>query len=144
MTEGEKVILIVDDDRDFVESLSSYLEANGYGVLRAHDGREGLRVAKMARPDLIIMDIVMDERTEGFFAVQELRHTAELRHIPILVVTSLYSSVDDFKVSPDQGWLAHDALFLKPPDLRALLRSIRQYLRWGKAESAEPERTTEP
>ena len=59
MTPAAKRILIVDDDRDFVEATQAFLEANGFTVLRAHNGRDGVKLARMERPDLILMDIMM-------------------------------------------------------------------------------------
>jgi len=128
-TEG--TILIVDDDVDFVEAISALLEVNGFTVLRAYDGREGLRLAKMGRPDLIIMDIIMSERTEGSFTVQEVRKTMELIDIPIFVVSSLYSGDEDFRASPDSAWLTHDEFFSKPLNTLQLLEKIRQRLKNG-------------
>ena len=125
MTSGTRKILIVDDDRDFVEAVSAFLEAHGYEVLKARDGKEGLKLAKIAHPDLIIMDIVMNERTEGFFTVQEIRRTAELKAVPIFVLSSLYSQVTDFGIPPDSGWLAHDEFLTKPVDLPELLAKIQ-------------------
>jgi len=126
MTSGARKILIVDDDRDFVEAVSAFLEAHDCVVLKACDGREGLKLAKMERPDLIIMDIIMNERTEGFFTVQEIRRTAELKTVPIFILSSLYSRLTDFGIPPDSGWLAHDAFFSKPVDMPELLEKIRQ------------------
>ncbi len=120
-----KTILMVDDDRDFVEAVSSFLESNGYRVVRAYDGREGLRLAKMEQPDLILMDIVMSERTEGFFAVQELRRVPGLSTVPIFVVSSLYQSLPDFRIPPESEWLSHDEFFAKPVDLSVFLDKIR-------------------
>ena len=128
MTSGAGKILIVDDDRDFVEAVSAFLEAHGYEVLKARDGKEGLKLAKIAHPDLIIMDIVMNERTEGFFTVQEIRRTAELKTVPIFVLSSLYSQVTDFGIPPDSGWLAHDEFLTKPVDLPELLAKIQQQM----------------
>lgn len=133
MSSPAKKILIVDDDHDFAEAVSSYLEAQGYVVVTAHEGREGLKLAKMERPDLIIMDIVMNERTEGFFTVQELRRTAELKAVPIFVMSSLYSKITDFGVPPDSGWLAHDEFFSKPVEMPALVEKIRQRIGGGEA-----------
>jgi DNA-binding response OmpR family regulator len=121
-------ILIVDDDADFVESLSFFLEFHGYAVLRARDGNEGLKLAKMERPSLIIMDIIMNERTEGFFTVQELRRSRELTTVPIFILSSLYSTMTDFRVPPESGWLAHDEYLSKPVDMNQLLEKIRQRL----------------
>lgn len=129
-----KTILIVDDDADFAEALASYLQASGFKVIEARDGTEGLRMARIARPDLIVMDVVMRERTEGFFTVQEMRHTTGLEDVPIFVVSSLYSQHPEFNIAPDSSWLAHDAFFSKPLDMPAFLEQIRQRL--GVAEVA--------
>jgi DNA-binding response OmpR family regulator len=125
---SEQKILIVDDDADVVESVASFLEANGYQVLKAHDGRAGLKLAKLERPDLIVMDIMMNERTEGFFTVQAIRHTAGLESVPIFVLSSLYEQVPDFRIAPDSDWLAHDRFFPKPANLPELLEEIRRFL----------------
>lgn len=123
-----KRILIVDDDRDFVEAVACFLEAEGLAVLRAYTGAEGIRLAKMERPDLIIMDIMMNERTEGFFAIQEIRHEPELKNVPIFVVSSLCTRLPDFQVPPSGGWAAHDVFFAKPLNTTQLLEKIHQRL----------------
>lgn len=126
MTSPEKRILIVDDDRDFVEAVSCFLEANHFTVLKAHDGAEGVKLAKMERPDLVLMDIMMDERTEGFFTIQEMRRAAELKGIPIFVLSALYTKLPEFETAPDSAWLAHDEFLSKPVDLAQLLEKIRR------------------
>jgi DNA-binding response OmpR family regulator len=127
-TTAPRKVLIVDDDRDFVEALAAYLESNGLAVCRAYDGRTGVTTALAERPDLILMDIIMGERTEGFFAVQQLRHTPELKAVPIFVMSSLYSAIPGFRVTPERSWLAHDEFFPKPLDLTALLARVRREL----------------
>ena len=121
-------ILIVDDDRDFAEALSLFLEEYHYAVRKAPNGREGLKLAKMEHPDLIIMDIIMSERTEGFFTVQEIRRTPGLETVPIFILSSLYSQVADFGIPPDSSWLAHDEFFPKPVKMPELLEKIRQHI----------------
>jgi CheY-like chemotaxis protein len=128
MTSITGTILIVDDDVDFVDSLSTFLALNGFAVLSAHDGREGLRLAKMHQPDLIIMDIIMRERSEGLFTVQQVRQAPELREVPIFVVSSLYSTIEDFGIAPDRGWLSHDEFFPKPVNTTLILDKIRERL----------------
>jgi two-component system cell cycle response regulator DivK len=126
MTPAGKRILIVDDDRDFVEAMQALLEANGFTVLKARNGREGVKLARMERPDLILMDIMMDERTEGFFTIQEMRHQEELKGVPIFVLSSLYAQIADFGTVPDRAWLADDEFFSKPVDMARLVETIRQ------------------
>ena len=129
-------ILIVDDDADFAEALSFFLKSHGYAVLWARDGNEGLKLAKMERPGLILMDIMMTERTEGLFTVQEMRRSRELSTVPIFVLSSLYSTATDFRIPPETAWLAHDEFFSKPVDMNQLLEKIRQRLGpVGPAES---------
>ncbi len=124
----QKRILIVDDDRDFVEALAVFLEANGLAVARAHDGQEGVKLARMDRPDLILMDIMMRDRTEGFFAIHEIRSDPALRAVPVFVLTSFCSRLPDFEIPSSGGWLENDMFFSKPIDPALLLDNIRQRL----------------
>ena len=126
MTPAAKRILIVDDDRDFVEATQAFLEANGFTVLRAHNGRDGVKLARMERPDLILMDIMMDERTEGFFTIREIRRQEELKGVPIFVLSALYAQMPNFGSPPDSAWLAHDEFLSKPVDMVQLVEKIRQ------------------
>jgi CheY-like chemotaxis protein len=127
-------VLIVDDDVDFAESLASFLEANGYRVLRATSGRAGMTLARLERPDLILMDVMMEERTEGFFRVQELRRTPGLADTPIFVISSMYS-LEQFDIEPETSWLGHDEFFRKPVDVPRLLRQINARL-MARADAA--------
>jgi CheY-like chemotaxis protein len=131
-------ILIVDDDADFAEALSSFLEANGYQVIQARDGSEGLRLAKTQRPDLILMDVIMRERTEGFFTIQEIRHTPGLENTPVFVLSSIYSQVPGFRVTPEASWLSHDEFFAKPVDPPQLLEKIRSRLSLKAVKEVAP------
>jgi CheY-like chemotaxis protein len=121
-------ILMVDDDQDFVEAVACFLEANGFTVLKAHDGKEGVRLAKVEKPDLILMDIMMSERTEGFFAIREIRADPEIGRTPIFVLSSFCSQLPDFEIPASGGWLAHDMFLPKPVNTEHLLEKIRQRL----------------
>jgi len=128
VSSGKFKILIVDDDADLREALSFFLQSHGYLVLKAADAREGLLLARLQRPDLMLMDLMMGERTEGMFAVQEMRQIPELREVPIFVISALYSRLPDFGIAPNRAWLGHDEFFPKPVDLDALLTAIRRRL----------------
>ena len=131
-------ILIVDDDPDFRESLGSFLEARGHRVVGASNSDEGIELAHAFRPDAIVMDVMMGERTEGFFAIQELRRTPGLTEIPVFAVSAIYSAAGDFDIPPDPGWLAHDEFFRKPVDFDELLRRIEDRVAGRRAEEARP------
>jgi CheY-like chemotaxis protein len=133
---ARRTILIVDDDADFREALAFFLESHGYAVRTAADARQGLRLARRELPDLIIMDLMMSERTEGLFAIQEIRQAEELRRTPVFVISALYQKAPEFRIPPEPAWLGHDEFFAKPVDLNALLEAVRRRLPPPAAEPA--------
>ena len=85
-----KKILVVDDDPDILEALSMILESQGYQVVTAQDGVEGLANLKAEKPDLMILDLLMP-KMDGFAVCKELQDPrwAKYRAIPILILTSV-------------------------------------------------------
>jgi len=71
-----KRILLVDDDAEIIESLRLALESNGYTVLIARDGNQGLALTEREEPDLVILDMMMPKRS-GFLVLEKLRRTRE-------------------------------------------------------------------
>jgi CheY-like chemotaxis protein len=134
MSEAKKV-LIIDDDPDFVTAIGTLLESEGYGVQSAVNGRDGLQLAKTCQPDLILLDIMMTERTEGFFALQEMRRIPALKETPVIVISSIYSEEPVFRVSPEAGWLPANLFLPKPVDPARLLEEARRLV--GTAETSE-------
>ena len=125
MPTEEKRVLIVDDDEDLVEFTARFLEAHGYAISLANSGAEGVRLAKQDRPHLILMDIMMSERTEGFFAIQEIRRTPEIHATPIFVVSAMSNRLPDLDIPDAGGWMAHDLFLPKPVDMSNLLDKIQ-------------------
>jgi CheY-like chemotaxis protein len=121
-----KRVLIIDDDADFTRAVAGLLTSAGFAVISAINGREGLELAKRRRPDLILLDVMMDERTEGFFTLQQIRASAALRATPVIVVSSIYTDQPAFRVDPDAGWLPASLFLPKPVDpVRLLEESAR-------------------
>ena len=85
-------ILVIDDDRSVIDLVQVILEAEGCTVLKALDGREGLRLAQEEHPDLIILDLVMPE-ISGFNVAYQLKHNPKTQTIPVIVMTSM--EIDD-------------------------------------------------
>ncbi len=119
-----KTVLIIDDDHDFVNAIEALLQSSGYQVRSAFDGKEGLHLARTLKPDLILLDIMMTERTEGFFVLQEARRTPELSHTPVIVISSIYAELPVFRVNPEAGWLPADLFLPKPVDPARLLAEV--------------------
>ncbi len=116
-----KTVLIIDDDSDFVRAVQALLESSGYKVRSAMNGREGLQLAKTLQPDLVLLDVMMSERTEGFFVLQEMRRVPALNNTPVIVVSSIYSDEPMFRVDPEAGWLPANLFLAKPVEPARLL-----------------------
>ncbi|MFO7446020.1 MAG: response regulator [Ignavibacteriaceae bacterium] len=84
-------IVVIDDDPDILDASSVVLTAKGLEVLTATDADEGYKIIKEKKPDLIILDVMMNEPDDGFFLAQKLRK--EGINTPILMYTSISKSI---------------------------------------------------
>ncbi len=125
---SRKTILLVDDDQDFLEQNRMLLEANGYTVRTASSGRQCLAEVEACRPDLIILDMLMEDRTEGFDVSRELRNSEYTKAIPLVMITSANDAIP-FRIEPDRTWLPVDALVEKPVDPALLIEMVGRLLR---------------
>ena len=82
-----KKILVVDDDRDLVDSIQAFLKARGFAVTTAHNGKEAYASIVSDRPDLIIMDVMMDYDEEGMVLASALKTDGPTRDIPIVMLS---------------------------------------------------------
>lgn len=123
MTEKKKKILFMDDEPDQITMVSLRLAKNGYSVVSAADGEEGLKKAVEEKPDLILMDVLMPG-LDGFEVCRRLRKDPRTRHIPIISTTA--AGVDDI----EERCLAAgaDGCVRKPYDSADLLARIRSFL----------------
>jgi len=121
------VILVVDDDPDFVEAARMVLEREGYEVRSAANGQEALRAMAVTPPDLVILDIMMDGILDGWDASGRIRANPQLRHTPILVVSSITSS-DYLSMFPTDEDHLIDNFLSKPVAPDALLAEVRRLL----------------
>lgn len=129
MNEPRK-ILIVDDDADFVQSVQYLLEAEGYTVLKAYNGTEGLALAREERPDLMILDVMMTSSTEGLEVSRKIPETPELKNIQVIMVTGITKEMNlPFKLEPDESWLPVDSIMEKPIDSEKLLKEVKERLK---------------
>jgi signal transduction histidine kinase/CheY-like chemotaxis protein/CHASE3 domain sensor protein len=91
---GEIRVLVVDDEAANLDLLQALLEPEGFKVLRAAGGREGINLARAEHPELILLDLMMPEVT-GFDVVEALRSEDSTRFIPIMVLTAKELTNDD-------------------------------------------------
>jgi two-component system alkaline phosphatase synthesis response regulator PhoP len=97
-----KKILIVDDDPDLVEAVSTILESKGYEVAAAYGGVEGLVKARTENPDLIVLDVMMPDK-DGYMVCKELKADPTYRSIPILLLTAVVANIPTSKYTQQMG-----------------------------------------
>lgn len=121
-------ILLVDDDRDFVDATKIVLESAPYDVAVAYDGDEALRKVKEVDPDLIILDIIMPEQ-HGFKVCEALKSDPELSQIPVIMLTSLSQQMGETAFSLTDGMMLEaDDYVDKPVAPEELLRRVKKLL----------------
>jgi two-component system alkaline phosphatase synthesis response regulator PhoP len=128
MSENAK-ILLVDDDKDFVEATRIVLESKPYQVITAYNGDEGLAKARKEKPDLIILDIIMPIKS-GFSAAEELKKDPELKDIPVIMLTSFSEQVGQTTLSVSQGLTLDTEDYVdKPVAPEELLKRVERLLK---------------
>ncbi len=128
--ETGQTILVVDDMRDNLILLSLSLQDMGYRVVTATNGEDALTIAKMARPDLILMDIAMPQQ-DGLAATRHIREQSELGDVPVIALTAF--DTEGFRQAAfDAGF---NGYLTKPIDFERLKKLMRMLLSGGRTSS---------
>ncbi len=130
-----KKILLVDDDKDLVTTLSQALRMNGYTVVEAYSGAEGLKTLLEEKPDLIILDVMMEKDTAGFEFLDQIRSkrpTSKYKDyagVPVIMLTAIDQVTNSrFSLNEDQSFLPELNDFLtKPVKFDDLLQKVKKY-----------------
>jgi DNA-binding response OmpR family regulator len=117
-----KRILLVDDDAEIVESLRLALESNGYTVLVARDGNQGLALTERENPDLVILDMMMPKRS-GFLVLERMRRT---RESPMRVIMITANEGSRHKAYAEM--LGVDDYIRKPFPMDRLIDSVQRLI----------------
>lgn len=126
MTNGRK-ILIIDDEEDVLTYLSVFFTDNGFIVLEARNGKEGVEKAFSEKPDIITLDVSMPEES-GVKALRELQENKITKNTPVIIITGVASDFKRFietrkQVHPPEGY------FEKPIDRDKLLEKVKELLK---------------
>ncbi|WP_373044572.1 response regulator [Vulgatibacter sp.] len=113
-------VLVVDDEFTIVETLAEILSWEGYRVVTAPNGREGLAALEKDVPDLVLLDMMMPVM-DGLQMLEEMRRRPEVRHVPVVLMTAAPMQLP-------RGEQLYDALLLKPFGLDALTRTLGKVL----------------
>ena len=125
-----KKVLVIDDDNDFVESIVNLLEARGYNVDSASNGNDGVAAAKSQKPDVILLDVMMTTKDEGFNVARELQSIEGIKGTPVIMVTGVRREMNlPFGFEPDATWLPVKQILEKPVKPETLLAAVTEALK---------------
>ena len=126
MPDKIKTVLVVDDDPDARDYLSTVLEDNGLAVLTAQDGSEALSKVEQEAPDLISLDITMPGKS-GVAVYRKLKEDDQFKSIPVVIITGIS---DDFKtfISNRRHVPPPDGYINKPVDADEFVRMVKKLL----------------
>ena len=123
-------VLIIDDNEELVDATTNLLEAKGYDVVSASNGKDGVEMAKAENPDIILLDVMMTTKSEGFDVAREMHKEENLRDTPVIIVTGIRKEMNlSFGFEPDEDWLPVKAVLEKPVKPDVLLKTIEENIR---------------
>ena len=137
-TRESALILIVDDDYDFLEINRHILERAGYRVATAAEPKQALAQMEEEKPDLVITDLMMTSLDSGFYFARTIKEDPRYAGIPVIIATSVSSALGiDFRprTAEDRAQMHVDAYFDKPLDHAHLLATISELL--GRASQED-------
>lgn len=117
-------ILIIDDEREIVDTVSLMLRARDYAIISALDGQEGLNKAKAEQPDLILLDIMMPGM-DGYAVCLKLKSSKDTKNIPVVIISGKAEREAIVKTHS----LGVSDFIVKPFNLPTLLGKLGKYLR---------------
>ncbi len=125
-----KHVLIIDDDPDYSEAIRAVLESKGYTAETAPNSKSGLDMIKNKKPNLIVLDVMMETKDEGFNFARMLKKDEQYKAIPILMLTAIKESTGfDFKSEVgDNKWLPVDDYCDKLIGMEDLMVKIEKLL----------------
>jgi len=127
-------ILCIDDDKDILDTCEVVLSGQGHSVETAMNGKEGFEKASRTRPDLIVLDVMMEDSTEGFHTACKFRATEALKYVPILMLTSVNETSPQKFGANDGEFLPVDAFMEKPIKPKEFVAEVKRLLALKKEQ----------
>jgi len=123
----KKKILVIEDESDQVMMMQTRLEANGFDVISASNGEDGMKKAYSERPDLILLDLIMPKMS-GYEVCRRLKSDPEVRNIPVLVITAVVKrDIDRHQIE-----MCADGVVEKPYDSAEFIQLVQDLINLKK------------
>jgi CheY-like chemotaxis protein len=122
-------ILIIDDNPDFLFTMETFLNRNGFETIIAEDGEKGVQLAKKEHPDLVLLDVMMETLFSGFEVCKQLKLDPALKDVPIIGISGMGGELGvRYEKERDEEYFNTDDFFEKPIDKEKLLDKIKELL----------------
>jgi two-component system sensor histidine kinase ChiS len=129
MATGAKV-LVIDDDQDFQASVRSLLETHEYMVIEANSAKEGLEKLVEHRPDVVVLDIMMENDFAGYGVNQAIKYKDEFegyRKVPIIMVSAIQETPEErFRMASEVEMIRPDIYLTKPLEIPKFLQTVKR------------------
>lgn len=123
---ARKKILLTDDDAVFVDAVKAVLETQ-FDIVTASNGKEALEQVANEKPDLIVLDVMMDHISEGFDVARKIKGDPATREIPVVMLTGV-DQVFNYRMEVDDNYVPHDRYLEKPVEPDELLNVINEVI----------------
>lgn len=125
-------ILIIDDNPDYLFTMATFLKRNGFETLTAEDGQKGIDIIEKERPDLILLDVMMESTYSGLDVCKRVRVNPDLKDTPIIGISGMGDELGvRLEKWGDEDYFNVNEFFDKPVDKERLLSKIRDLLEEG-------------
>ena len=126
---SKKKIMIIDDNKDYLFTMATFLSRNGFDVITSDSGEAGLNRMKKEKPDLVLLDVMMELLFSGFEVYRQMKTDAELKAIPIIGISGMSDEIKiKFDKESDKEYFNPDDFMEKPVDKEVLLKKINDML----------------
>ena len=129
MEERPKVV-IIDDNPDFLFTMETFLERNGFDAITAEDGKKGLEIIEQEKPDIILLDVMMETLFSGFEVCKRVRTNPQLKDTPIIGISGMSDEIGvKYDKNRDEEYFSPDEFFEKPVDREKLLEKMNNLVK---------------
>lgn len=133
-------IAVIDDNTDYLFTMETFLKKSGFTVFTADNGKEGLDLVRREKPDVVLLDVMMETLFSGFEVCKILRTDAELKHIAIIGITGMGDELGiDYNQWPDFDYFSPELFLEKPVDKQRLLQFIPEAIAKAAERARRPE-----
>ena len=137
--ENSLKVVVVDDNTDYLFTMETFLQRNGFLVHTAEDGQKGLELIRNELPDIVLLDVMMESLFSGFELCKKLRTEENLKNIPIIGISGMGDELGiNYKEWPDFEYFSPDEFLDKPVDKQRLLDLIPETIEKARKLKKRP------